>query len=119
MLKSILTPEAKERRESPLRPPRSSPPRSPSHLHCPTLPSLPRAVNRVAIVKPENARAVEEHVIRLARGGKLGAPVDEQSVIRLLEEVGKAVAAQAGGGATKVVMQRKKRMDDEDDDDDF
>jgi hypothetical protein len=32
-------------------------------------------LNRVAIVKPENARAVEEHLIRLARSGKLTAKV--------------------------------------------
>ena len=45
MLKSIMSPEAWER------------------------------LARVAIVKPENTRAVEEHLIKLARSGKLKAKV--------------------------------------------
>jgi len=36
-------------------------------------------------VKPENARAVEEHVIRLARGGKLQDRVDEDILKKMLE----------------------------------
>ncbi len=87
MLKSILTAEAKER------------------------------LSRVAIVKPENARAVEDHIIRLARGGKLQEQISENTLIRMLEEVGK-MASEATGGATKVVIQRKRRDDDDDDDDD-
>jgi programmed cell death protein 5 len=86
-------------------------------------------VNRVALVKPENARAVEDHIIRLARAGKLppGAKVDEGMVMKLLEEVNSAFAAAAaqgvGGGsvvmpAKKVIIQRKRRDDDSDDDDD-
>lgn len=45
MLKNFLTPEARER------------------------------LSRVALVKPDNARAVEEHIIRLGRSGKLSAQV--------------------------------------------
>lgn len=48
-----------------------------------------RAVDRVALVRPENARAVEEHLIKLARSGKLGGgKVDEGSIVKLLEDVG-------------------------------
>jgi len=32
-------------------------------------------LNRVAIVKPDNARAVEDHIMKMARGGKLTAKV--------------------------------------------
>jgi programmed cell death protein 5 len=46
MLTSILTPEARER------------------------------LNRVSLVKPENARAVEDHLIRLARAGKISSKVN-------------------------------------------
>lgn len=87
MLKSILTPEAKER------------------------------LNRVAIVKPENARAVEDHIIRLARSGKLQEQVSDGTLIRLLEQVGN-MEAEAKGASKKVVIQRKRRDDDDDDDDD-
>lgn len=87
MLKSLLSPEAKER------------------------------LNRVAIVKPENARAVEDHIIRLARAGKVAGKIEESSVIRLLEEVGKQSAEV--NVVKKVTIQRKKRMDDDSDDEDF
>ena len=71
------------------------------------------------MVKPENARAVEEHLIRLARGGKLSDRVDEGTVIKMLEEVSTlADKHAAGGGAkvTKVTIQRRRELDDSDDD---
>lgn len=88
MLKSVLTPEAKER------------------------------LNRVSIVKPENARAIEEHLIRLARSGKLQAKVDEDTLIKMLEDVGKQADTHSGG-VKKITIQRKKRIDDDSDDEDF
>jgi programmed cell death protein 5 len=84
MLKSIMTADAKER------------------------------LSRVALVRPDNARAVEEHLIRLARGGKLQSQVDEDTVKRLLEDVGKMVEGKSV--VKKVTITRKKRMDDDDDD---
>ena len=92
MLKQILTAEAKDR------------------------------LARVAMVKPENARAVEEHVIRLARAGKLQDRIDESTLIKMLEDIAAQVAGSAAkdGKVTKVVIQRRKsKDDDEDDDDDF
>lgn len=71
---------------------------------------------RVAIVKPDNARAVEEHIIRLARAGKISAKITEDGLIRMLEELSKAEAA--AKGATKVTISRRKRDDEDDDDDD-
>jgi programmed cell death protein 5 len=81
-------------------------------------------VSRVAIVKPENARAVEDHVIKLARAGKLGgAQVDEESVIKMLEEVSaqaEAAGAAAGGGPVKkVTIVRRKRAGSSEDEEDF
>ena len=121
MLKSILQPEALarrawRRRHQPARP------HAPSRLTPAAPPPSPfPAVNRVAIVKPENARAVEEHVIRLARSGKLGGPVDEASVIKMLEEVS-AMADEArggGGGVKKVTIVRRKHADSESEEEDF
>jgi hypothetical protein len=84
----------------------------------PTLPLLaPQAVERVRLVKPDNARAIEEHVIRLARAGKLADRIDEDTLKRMLEEVsGQAEAA--AGAVKKVKIIRKKHADDEDEDDD-
>jgi programmed cell death protein 5 len=75
---------------------------------------------RVALVKPDNARAVEEHVIKLARAGKLQAQVDESSLIKMLEDIA-AQVTEAAGGAKKIVMARRKNKDEdaEEDDDDF
>jgi programmed cell death protein 5 len=71
----------------------------------------------VRLVKPDNARAIEEHVIRLARSGKLSDRIDEDTLKRMLEEVSGQAEAQ-GGGAKKVKIIRKKRAGEDDDDDD-
>ena len=78
-------------------------------------------MSRVALVKPDNARAVEDHVIKLARAGKLGGvQVDEESVIKMLEEVSSQAAAAAGGGAVKkVTIVRRKRAGSSEDEEDF
>lgn len=118
MLTTILTPEARER------------------LH------------RVAIVKPDSARAVEEHLLKIMRTGRLQSKVGYTRVrarTRVLahpndqgtnvggvlctalqvseDEVIRildevAKAEAAARGATKVTITRKKRVDDDDDDDD-
>jgi programmed cell death protein 5 len=44
-------------------------------------------VNRISIVKPDKARAVEDMVIRMARMGQLSGKLGEQQVIDLLEQV--------------------------------
>jgi programmed cell death protein 5 len=119
MLKSILTPEAKERRELTGRALAAA--ARGSDRGGTLLPSLP-PVNRVAMVKPDNARAVEDHLIRLARGGKLADRVDESVLIKMLEDVSSlADEAKAGAGAVKkVTIQRRKTAgEDDDDDEDF
>jgi programmed cell death protein 5 len=90
MLSSLLTGEAKER------------------------------LARVSMVRPENARAVENHIINLARQRKLQDRVDENVLVAMLEQVSDQ-AKELGGGVKKVTIVRKKRAgeDDDDDDDDF
>ena len=91
MLSSLLTPEAKER------------------------------LARVSMVRPDNARAVENHIINLARQRKLQDRVDETVLVAMLEQVSDQ-AKEFNGGVKKVTIVRKKRAgedDDEDDDDDF
>jgi programmed cell death protein 5 len=89
MLKSILTPEAKER------------------------------LSRVSLVKPENARAVEEHIIRLARQNKLQGKIDEDTLKKMLEDVGKLAESASGGVKKVVIVHKKKNIEDDDDDDNF
>jgi hypothetical protein len=45
------------------------------------------AVNRISIVKPDRARAVEELIIRMARSGQIRGKVTEQQLIELLEGI--------------------------------
>ncbi len=42
---------------------------------------------RIALVKPEKARAVEDMIIRAAQSGQLGGQVDEPKLIQLLEQI--------------------------------
>ena len=130
MLKAIFAPNALARCSSP-QPQRATtrpPPRAPRRYSRPRPPAPPPprthpipAVSRVAIVKPDNARAVEDHVIKLARAGKLGgAQVDEESVIKMLEEVSaQAEAAGGGGPVKKVTIVRRKRAGSSESEEDF
>lgn len=43
---------------------------------------------RIAIVKPEKARAIEDMVIQMAQRGQLAAKIDEDKLIDLLNQVG-------------------------------
>ncbi|RLN93414.1 hypothetical protein BBJ28_00006926 [Nothophytophthora sp. Chile5] len=45
-------------------------------------------VARVAIVKPEKARAIEDMVVQMAQRGQLAAKIDEEKLIDLLNQVG-------------------------------
>jgi DNA-binding TFAR19-related protein (PDSD5 family) len=72
------------------------------------------------MVKPDNAHAVEEHLIRLARSGKLADRVDESILIKMLEDVSaQADKAKSGVAVKKVIVQRRKGLEEEDDDEDF
>lgn len=45
-------------------------------------------VSRIAIVKPEKARAIEDMVIQMAQRGQLAAKIDEEKLIDLLSRAG-------------------------------
>jgi programmed cell death protein 5 len=44
-------------------------------------------VNRIALVKPEKARGLEQLLIKLAQSGQLKSKVSESYLIDLLEQV--------------------------------
>ena len=64
---------------------------------------------RIALVKPEKARAIEDMIINAARRGALGEKVSEERLIDLLEQVNEKTAAK-----TKVTIQRRRAFDDDD-----
>ncbi|KAF9931126.1 Programmed cell death protein 5 [Linnemannia zychae] len=68
-------------------------------------------LSRIAIVKADKARAVEDLLIRMAQGGQVRAKITEKQLIELLEQVN-----QQNKQETKIVYNRR-RYDDSDDDD--
>ncbi|GJJ76692.1 programmed cell death protein 5 [Entomortierella parvispora] len=67
-------------------------------------------LSRIAMVKAEKARAVEDLLIRMAQGGQVRSKITETQLIELLEQVN-----QQTNKGTKIVYNRR-RYDDSDDD---
>ncbi|WCJ27344.1 double-stranded DNA-binding family protein [Euphorbia peplus] len=80
MLSQILSPEARER------------------------------LSRIALVKPEKARSVEDVVLRAAQMGQIAEKVSEEKLISLLEQINTQTTRQ-----TKVTIQRRRSVLDDDD----
>ncbi|KAG0037714.1 hypothetical protein BGZ83_003339 [Gryganskiella cystojenkinii] len=68
-------------------------------------------LSRIAMVKADKARAVEDLLIRMAQGGQVRSKITEQQLIELLEQVNQ----QSNKSTTKIVYNRR-RYDDSDDD---
>jgi len=67
------------------------------------------AVARIALVKPDKARAIEDMIIGAARRGAIAEKVSEERLIDLLEQVNERTAPK-----TKVTIQRRRAFDDDD-----
>ncbi|TDH69661.1 hypothetical protein CCR75_005815 [Bremia lactucae] len=78
------------------------------------LPDARERLARIAMVKPEKARAIEDMVIQMAQRGQLAAKIDEEKLIDLLNQVGVNEEKQR----TKVTIKRRTYFSDEDDGDD-
>ena len=78
---------------------------------------------RVALVKPEKARGVEDAVLSAAQRGALGGVVDEIGVMDLLDRNagggggGSGYRGSGGGGGNgpKITIARRKSVLDDDD----
>lgn len=71
---------------------------------------MPRliAVARIALVKPDKARSIEDMIISAAKRGALGEKVSEERLIELLEQVNERTVQK-----TKVTIQRRRGFDDD------
>lgn len=70
-------------------------------------------VSRIAIVKPEKARALEDSILRAAQAGRVHK-VSEQALISMLETA--AGGDSSGGGRVgKINFERRRNAFDEDD----
>uniref|UniRef100_A0A2P2K357 DNA-binding protein DDB_G0278111 isoform X2 n=1 Tax=Rhizophora mucronata TaxID=61149 RepID=A0A2P2K357_RHIMU len=65
---------------------------------------------RIALVKPEKARRVEDVILRAAQVGQIVEKVSEERLISLLEQINTQTTKQ-----TKVTIQRRRSVLDDDD----
>lgn len=65
---------------------------------------------RIALVKPEKARGVEDIILRAAQMGQIVEKVTEERLITLLEQINTETAKQ-----TKVTIQRRRNVLEDDD----
>lgn len=82
-----------------------------SMLHAIMQPAARERLSRIALVKPDKARGVEDLLLNAAKRGQLGQKVSEERLIELLEQVNQ----QAGAGKTRVTIQRRRTALDDDD----
>ena len=73
-------------------------------------------MSRIAIVKPEKARALEESILRAAQAGRVHK-VSEQALIGMLENAASGGGSGGGGGGRvgKINFDRRRSAFDEDD----
>nr|GMD22492.1 DNA-binding protein DDB_G0278111 [Ipomoea batatas] len=67
-------------------------------------------VARIALVKPEKARGVEDVILRAAQFGQISEKVSEEKLIQLLEQINTQTTKQ-----TKVTIQRRRSVLEDDD----
>uniref|UniRef100_A0A0E0DUD7 DNA-binding protein n=1 Tax=Oryza meridionalis TaxID=40149 RepID=A0A0E0DUD7_9ORYZ len=67
-------------------------------------------VSRIALVKPDKARGVEDVLLRAAQSGGISEKVSEERLISLLEQINTHTSKQ-----TKVTIQRRRSVLDDDD----
>ncbi|WMV15655.1 hypothetical protein MTR67_009040 [Solanum verrucosum] len=65
---------------------------------------------RIALVKPDKARGVEDVILRAAQYGQITEKVSEQKLIELLEQINTQTTKQ-----TKVTIQRRRNVLEDDD----
>ncbi|KAI9593918.1 PDCD5-related protein [Syncephalis fuscata] len=66
---------------------------------------------RIAMVKPDKARAMEDLLIRMARGGQLRGQITEKQLVELLENINQQAPTQS-----KIVYNRRREVDSDEDD---
>ena len=72
-------------------------------------PDARERLQRIALVKPDKARGVEEMILQMAQRGQLGgAKISEDQLISLLEQINGRTSAQP-----KVTIQRRNVLDDD------
>ncbi|KAL3141399.1 hypothetical protein ABBQ32_004974 [Trebouxia sp. C0010 RCD-2024] len=71
-------------------------------------PAARERLARIALVKPDKAKGVENMVLQMAQRGQLNEKVTENRLIGLLEQVNEQSSTK-----TKVTIQRRRALDDD------
>ncbi|KAM0788538.1 hypothetical protein ACM66B_001666 [Microbotryomycetes sp. NB124-2] len=82
-------------------------------------PEARERLSRIALVRPERARGIEDLLVRMAQSGQLRGRVSEDQLIGVLDQIEAGEKKQRGGadsGAGKIIFNRRKGLDDSDDD---
>eukprot|EP00899_Mesostigma_viride_P002289 jgi/Mesvir1/12060/Mv00346-RA.1 len=79
-------------------------------LHQLLLPEARERLSRIALVKPDKARGIEDMIIRAAQAGRIGERISEDRLIGMLEQLN-----ETQGRGPKVTMVRRKSAFDDDD----
>jgi programmed cell death protein 5 len=73
-------------------------------------PDARERLQRIALVKPDKARGVEDMILQMAQRGQLGgSKVSEEQLITLLGHINERTSAQP-----RVTIQRRNMLDDDD-----
>lgn len=69
--------------------------------------SLTFSVSRIALVRPERERSLQELLVRMARSGQLRGRVTDDQLLGLLDQVAQAEQSSTGaGGKSKITVCR-------------
>lgn len=62
-------------------------------------PSYPFSVSRIALVRPERERSLQDLLVRMARSGQLRGRVTDEQLLGLLDQVAAAETANSANAA--------------------
>ncbi|BGP01289.1 programmed cell death protein 5 [Rhodotorula toruloides] len=83
-------------------------------------PEARERLSRIALVKPERAKSIEQLLMRMAQSGQIRGKVSEDQLIDVLDQVEAMERGQSGASGqksgSKITFTRKSAFDDDDDD---
>jgi programmed cell death protein 5 len=81
-------------------------------------PAAKSRLSRLAMVKKEHARSVEDSLINAATNGQLKSKISEEQLIAMLEQISGSAATGTAQNRGITIQRRKTGFDDDEEDDD-
>jgi programmed cell death protein 5 len=81
-------------------------------------PAAKSRLSRLAMVKKEHARSVEDSLINAATNGQLKSKISEEQLIAMLEQISGSAASGTSQNRGITIQRRKTGFDDDEEDDD-